>query len=122
MEDAPVHQGKQISPEALAKIAYGQGGRVKIDRHSTLFRVCAWLRVRKDFSTFETLATELWRLVGVYFDMGEEGEDHWMNECVRVAKNARAYTEERDKAQMESAMRGMQLLGLAPPSNSSSPS
>ena len=115
MEEAPVHQGKQLSPEAVAKIAQAQGGRIHLDRHSTLFRACSWLRVRKDFNTFETLGTELWRIVSVYFDMGEEGEDHWMNECVRVARNARAYTEERDKVQMEAARRGMELLGLAPP-------
>lgn len=117
MEDAPVHQGKQLSPEAVAKLAFGQGGKITLDRHSTLFRACSWLRVRKDFNTFETLATELWRIVSVYFDMGEEGEDHWMTECVRVAKNARAYTEERDQLQMEATRRGMALLGLEPPSS-----
>lgn len=116
-EDAPVHQGKQLSPEALAKVAEQQGGRIKHDRHSTLFRACSWLRVRKDFNTFETLASELWRLVNLYFDMAEEGEDHWMNECVRVARNARAYTEARDQAQVEAARRGLELLGLAPPRN-----
>lgn len=116
-EDAPVHQGKQLSPEALAKLAASQGGKVKHDRHSTLFRVCSWLRVRKDFNTFETLGAELWRLVNVHFDIAEEGEDHWMTECVRVARNARAYTEARDLQQAEAARRGLELLGLAPPSS-----
>jgi hypothetical protein len=115
-EDAPVHQGKQLSPEGLVRLAESQGGRVQHDRHSTLFRVCSWLRVRKDFNTFELLATELWRLVETHFNMGEEGEDHWQQECVRVAKNARAYTEERDQMQMEAAAASLRALGLAPPS------
>jgi hypothetical protein len=113
-EDAPVHQGKQLSPEGLARMAQQQGGRVTSDRHSALFRVCSWLRVRREYNTFETLAAELWRLVETHFEVGEEGEDHWMNECVRVARNARRYTEERDQAQMEAAQRAMEALGLAP--------
>jgi hypothetical protein len=114
-EDAPVHQGKQLSPESLAKLA--KGDKIQTDRHSTLFRVCSWLRVRRDFNTFEALAAELWRLAETYIDFGEEGPDHWMNECIRVARNARAYTEARDKAQAEAAARSLELLGLSPPKN-----
>jgi hypothetical protein len=114
-EDAPVHQGKQLSPEGLARVAEQQGGRVTHDRHSTLFRVCSWLRVRRDFNTFETLATELWRLTETHFDTGAEGADHWQNECVRVARNARAYTEARDAAQAEAAQVSIAALGLGPP-------
>jgi hypothetical protein len=110
-EDAPVHAGKQLSPDGLLKQATAQGGKIRQDRHSTLFRTCSWLRVRKDFSTFETLAAELWRLTEAHFEI--EGEEtHWMNECVRVAKNARAYTEARDKAQTEAAEATMRALGL----------
>lgn len=116
-EDAPVHQGKQLSPQGLVSLAASQGGRVKADRHSTLFRVCSWLRVRREFNTFEALAAELWRLVETYFDTGEEGAEHWENEAIRVSKNARAYTETRDKEQVEAAARAMEALGLAPPSS-----
>lgn len=114
LENAPVHSGKQLEPGTLAKLAEVQGGKIKQDRHSTLFRVCAWLRVRKDFNTFETLASELWRLTETHFEIEGE-EEHWMNECVRVARNARAYTEERDRQQLEAAAAGMRALGLTPP-------
>jgi hypothetical protein len=116
-EDAPVHQGQQLSPAGLAKLAAQQGGKVRHDRHSTLFRTSSWLRVRQDFNTFETLATELWRLVTTHFDVGEEGEDHWQQECLRVARNARDYTEKRDAERAEAARRSLALLGLAPPSS-----
>lgn len=108
-EDAPVHAGKQLDPAVLAKM-----GRVTHDRHSTLFRICSWLRVRKDFNTFETLAAELWRLTEAHFEIEGE-EEHWQNECIRVARNARKYTEERDKEQTEMAAAGMRALGLIPP-------
>lgn len=116
LSEAPVHSGKQMSPDELVKLAASQGGRIKHDRHSTLFRACSWLRVRKDYNTFEKLATELWRLAEAHFEIEGE-EDHWQNECVRVARNARAYTEERDKAQLEASAGAMRALGLMPPSS-----
>lgn len=116
-EAAPTHQGKQISPEQLAAIAAAQGGRIQQDRHSTLFRVCSWLRVRKEFNTFESLAMELWRLVETCFDMGDEGMEHWQNEVIRVSKNARAYTETRDRDQREAAQRALAALGIGPSNN-----
>lgn len=116
-EDAPVHQGRQLSPEGLARLAAKQGGRITRDRHSTLFRVCSWLRVRREFNTFEALATELWRLVETYFDCGNEGAEHWQREAIRVARNARRYMEERDRAQAEAAAATLAALGLGPQKN-----
>jgi hypothetical protein len=114
-ESAPVHQGGQLDPARLPAMAEAQGGRIRQDRHSTLFRVCSWLRVRRDFNTFETLAAELWRLVEAHFDTGDEGIEHWQNEVIRVSKNARAYTEARDRAQAEAAKTALEALGIAPP-------
>lgn len=115
LEEAPVHQGKQLSPDGLLKMAEAQGGKIKQDRHTTLFRACSWLRVRKEYNTFEALATELWRLTETHFDLGEDGEQHWQSECIRVARNARAYTEARDRAQAEASEASMRALGIAAP-------
>jgi hypothetical protein len=53
--------------------------------------------------------------VEAHFDTGDEGIEHWQNEVIRVSKNARAYTEARDRAQAEAAKTALEALGIAPP-------
>ncbi len=108
--DAPIHQGRQLNPDELPALAASQGGRLTHDRHTTLFRLASYLRVRSGTRTFETLAAKLWELCSGVFDLGEEGEEYWMQECVRVAKNAAAYTAERDQREMESVLRLTRFL------------
>jgi hypothetical protein len=103
VEASPSLGARQLSPEGLAELAARQGGRVHADRHVTLFRLASWLRVRRGTRTFETLAAELWRLCETYVDFGDEGEEAWQQEILRVAHNASRYTEERDRMQTEAA-------------------
>jgi hypothetical protein len=109
LEAAPSLGAKQLDPDDLVALALRQGGKVKADRHSCLFRTASWLRVRHGTRTFEALANELWRLVETYFDIADE-EEHWKQEVIRVAKNASKYTEERDRAQAEAARASLAAL------------
>lgn len=99
----PSLEYKQMSPTDFTKMAKNQGGKIVVDRHSALFSLASYLRVRTGTRTFETLATELWRLAETYIDYGTEGEESWQTETLRVARNASKYLEERDRQQMEAA-------------------
>jgi hypothetical protein len=102
VEAAPSLGAKQLSPEGLARMAAAQGGRLRADRHVALFRVASHLRVQRGTRTFEALATELWRLVEANMDIDGE-EEHWQEECIRVARNAAEYTRKRDEMQVQAA-------------------
>jgi hypothetical protein len=110
--ERPSLQVRQISPESLALRAAAQGGRLRTDRHTALFAVASYLRVRRGTRTFEQLAAALWDLVERHFEI--EGEqDHWQQEVLRVARNASRYTAQRDAAQAEAAEAALGALGLA---------
>lgn len=99
----PTLEYKQMSPTEFKKMAKTQGGKITVDRHSALFSLASYLRVRSGTRTFETLAAELWKLAEIYIDYGQEGEESWQTETLRVARNASKYLEERDRQQMEAA-------------------
>lgn len=107
--DAPSLQVKQAPPERVAAIAAEQGGRISVDRHTTLFALASYLRVRAGTRTFETLATALWAEVEAHFQIEGE-EDHWQQEVLRVARNASRYTRERDLLQLEAAEAALAAL------------
>lgn len=96
---------RQLSLADCLRMAEQQGGKIKTDRHTTLFRLASWWRVRDGGKTFEELASSLWNVVNAHFDLSEEGDDAWMKECVRVAQNAINYTKSRDEEQMAAAKR-----------------
>lgn len=100
---SPSLEYKQMSPAAFAKMAKAQGGKITVDRHSALFSLASYLRVRSGTRTFETLAAELWKNAETFIDYGQEGEEAWQTETLRVARNASRYLEERDRQQMEAA-------------------
>jgi hypothetical protein len=108
-EDAPTLDVRQSSPEQIEKMAIAQGGKIKTDRHTALFALASYLRVRQGTRTFEQLATALWAALEQHFDIEDEVE-HWQSEAIRVARNASKYTEERDRLQREAAASAMASL------------
>ncbi len=108
-EDAPTLDVKQMSPEHIEKMAIQQGGRIKTDRHTALFALASYLRVRQGTRTFEQLATALWGALEQHFEIEDEVE-HWQSEAIRVARNASKYTEERDRLQRETATSALDAL------------
>lgn len=109
--EAPSIDVKQKSPEQLVKLASSQGGKIRVDRHSHLFALASYLRVRKDTKTFEALAHKLWELVQAHFEIVGE-EEHWKKEVIRVSKNAIQYTQERDQKNLLVAQAALKAANL----------
>jgi hypothetical protein len=108
-EEAPSLDVRQASPAQIEKMAAAQGGRIRVDRHTALFALASYLRVRQGTRTFEQLATALWQALELHFEIEDEVE-HWQSEAIRVARNASKYTEERDRLQREAATSGLRAL------------